>query len=109
VIQSATLQLCCAGIFAILFLPAVGTGEQQVDACSTCASAMGVDRLTLRVRQFTDDIHAVSGFGCVSCQGGDATIAGMETMDREKRSLDRPTPASIIQLCGRYPRSNYCH
>jgi predicted CXXCH cytochrome family protein len=101
VIRSATLQLCWAGLLAILFLPAVVIGEQQADTCSTCHLAMGVDRLTQPVQRFKDDIHAAKGFGCVSCHGGDATIAGMEAMDREKGYIGKPTPAQIIQVCGR--------
>lgn len=85
----------------MLFLPAVGFGQSQVDSCSTCHLAIGVENLTKPAVNYKADIHAAKGFGCVACHGGDATSSGMEAMDRAKGYIGKPNPAQVIEVCGR--------
>jgi hypothetical protein len=50
---------------------------------------------------FGEDIHAVKGFGCVSCHGGDATAEGMEAMDPDKGYIGKPERQQIVHVCSR--------
>jgi len=75
--------------------------QPQSESCAVCHLAMGVDHLTKPAELYKTDIHAAKGFGCVACHGGDGTIAGLESMDRKKGYIGKPTPTQIIELCGR--------
>ncbi|MDO8700353.1 MAG: cytochrome c3 family protein, partial [Deltaproteobacteria bacterium] len=99
--RPASRELFWLGLLATLLLPAVVFGQPQADTCSTCHLALGVENLTKPAENYKQDIHAAKGFGCVVCHGGDATISGMEAMDRAKGYIGKPTPAQIIQVCGR--------
>jgi len=76
-------------------------GQAQSDSCTDCHLAIGVEHLTKPAQQYKDDIHAAKGFGCVACHGGDSSIMGLEGMDRKKGYIGKPTPAQIIEVCGR--------
>jgi hypothetical protein len=82
---------------------AVGTAtaQAQEDTCATCHLALGIEKLTKPAENYKADIHAVRGFGCVACHGGDATKMGPEAMDKAKGFLGKPTPAQVIEVCGR--------
>ncbi len=71
------------------------------DTCATCHLALGVDKLTKPAENYKDDIHAAKGFGCIACHGGDATKMGPEAMDKSKGFIGKPTPAQVIDVCGR--------
>jgi len=73
---------------------------QQVDYCSSCHSALD-QRLSAPVAAFAADIHSQRGLSCVSCHGGDATVAGMNAMDPAKGFLGRPSKRRTPELCGR--------
>jgi hypothetical protein len=76
-------------------------GQEATDMCSECHRALGSEPLSGPVEQFATDIHAASGFGCVDCHGGDASIAGMGGMDPALGFLGVPTGAEVIEVCGR--------
>jgi predicted CXXCH cytochrome family protein len=99
--RPASRQLFRLGLLAILILPAVVFGQTQADTCSTCHLALGVENLTKPAENYKQDIHAAKGFGCVACHGGDATSSGMDAMDRAKGYIGKPTPAQVIEVCGR--------
>jgi len=75
--------------------------QQQTDSCSVCHLAIGVENLTKPAEQYKEDIHAAKGFDCVACHGGDANKMGLEAMDRAKGYIGKPSPAQIVQVCGR--------
>lgn len=75
--------------------------QPQSESCAVCHLAMGVDRLTKPAELYKSDIHAARGFGCVACHGGDGTIAGLESMDRKKGYIGKPTPTQVVEVCGR--------
>jgi predicted CXXCH cytochrome family protein len=62
---------------------------------------MGDDRLAPPAKKFPEDIHAVKGFGCVACHGGDPKQSGMEAMDPAKGYIGKPDRSQTAQLCGR--------
>ncbi len=99
--RPASRELFRLGLLAILIFPAVVFGQPQADTCSTCHLALGVENLTKPAENYKQDIHAAKGFGCVACHGGDATSSGMEAMDRAKGYIGKPTPAQVIEVCGR--------
>jgi hypothetical protein len=81
--------------------PRWADAQPQSESCAVCHLAMGVERLTKPAELYKADIHAAKGFGCVACHGGDGTIGGMESMDRKKGYIGKPTPAQIVEVCGR--------
>ena len=75
--------------------------QQPTESCATCHREFGGDRLGKPAVEFGEDIHALKGFGCVSCHGGDATKAGMEAMDPAKGYIGKPERRQVAQVCGR--------
>jgi nitrate/TMAO reductase-like tetraheme cytochrome c subunit len=94
-------------IFCALLILGVAAGSQSAyaqptsESCAVCHLAMGVENLTKPAELYKADIHAAKGFGCVACHGGDGTIGGMEAMDRKKGYIGKPTPAQVVEVCGR--------
>jgi hypothetical protein len=86
---------------AVFFARTAHAAQAQTDNCATCHLALGVDNLTKPAELYKSDIHAVKGFGCVACHGGDATKAGMDAMDKAKGYIGKPTPVQVIEACGR--------
>jgi nitrate/TMAO reductase-like tetraheme cytochrome c subunit len=97
----------CRLIFRALVVLVVGAcpqwanGQPQSESCAVCHLAMGVENLTKPAELYKADIHAAKGFGCVACHGGDGTIGGMESMDRKKGYIGKPTRVQVIEVCGR--------
>ena len=81
--------------------PGWADAQPQSESCAVCHLAMGVDHLTKPAELYKSDIHAAKGFGCVACHGGDGTIAGLESMDRKKGYIGKPTPTQVVEVCGR--------
>ncbi len=81
--------------------PQRANAQPQSESCAVCHLAMGVENLTKPAELYKADIHAAKGFGCVACHGGDGTIGGMESMDRKKGYIGKPTPAQVVEVCGR--------
>jgi len=73
----------------------------DADSCATCHLALGVHNLTKPAELYKTDIHAAKGFGCVACHGGDASIMGLEAMDRKKGYIGKPAGAQIVEVCGK--------
>ena len=80
---------------------AAAQAQAQEDSCATCHLALGIEKLTKPAENYKTDIHAVKGFGCVACHGGDASKMGLEAMDKEKGYIGKPKPAQVIEVCGR--------
>ena len=98
---SLNALLCLLAI--IMFLAPCGSiaAQGQSDSCADCHLVIGVENLTKPAQQYKEDIHAAKGFGCVACHGGDASIMGLEGMDRKKGYIGKPTHAQVIEVCGR--------
>jgi hypothetical protein len=80
---------------------AAAQAQAQEDSCATCHLALGIEKLTKPAENYKTDIHAVKGFGCVACHGGDASKMGLEAMDKTKGYIGKPKPAQVIEVCGR--------
>jgi hypothetical protein len=93
-----------AGLLGALALGAAALpagAEPPAETCPACHLAIGDERLGAPVKAFAEDIHAVKGFGCVACHGGDGKDPGMEAMDRAKGYVGKPERRQIVQVCGR--------
>lgn len=75
--------------------------QAESESCAVCHLAIGVEHLTKPAEIYKTDIHAVKGFGCVACHGGDGTIPGLEAMDPKKGYIGKPTPTQVVEVCGR--------
>lgn len=71
------------------------------ESCATCHLETGDERLEKPAKMFPEDIHALKGFGCVACHGGDPRATGMEAMDPKKGYIGKPKLEQIVQVCGR--------
>ncbi|HEY3304060.1 MAG TPA: hypothetical protein VGL70_11055 [Candidatus Binatia bacterium] len=93
---------CATAIFFLLvFAGVVPAAEPEAESCVACHRNFGDDRLGKPVKDFSQDIHAAKGFGCVACHGGDAKDPGMTAMDRAKGFVGKPARREIAQVCGR--------
>ena len=91
----------CVFVLTVFAPAAASKAQTQEDSCATCHLAIGVETLTKPAELYKTDIHAAKGFGCVACHGGDPSKMGLEAMDRAKGYIGKPTPAQVIQVCGR--------
>ncbi|MDP2603089.1 MAG: cytochrome c3 family protein [Deltaproteobacteria bacterium] len=89
------------GIAVILFLPVRAMGQPKVENCVACHQSLPDERLAGPAKLFKEDIHAVKGFGCVSCHGGDASDTEMSAMSPAKGYIGKPTGTKIVDVCGR--------
>ncbi len=88
-------------VAALAHMPApVAAQESPVDYCSSCHSALD-ERLSAPVTAFATDIHSERGLTCVSCHGGDATAAGLASMDPAKGFVGKPGAERTPEFCGR--------
>lgn len=69
-------------------------------SCVQCHAGLG-GPLAEPVTIFERDVHAETGFGCISCHGGDATEFSMDAMDPERGYIGVPARADIPGVCGR--------
>ena len=97
------LVFCALLILALWPWPRRADAQPQSETCAVCHLAMGVEQLTKPAELYKADIHAAKGFGCVACHGGDGTIGGLESMDRKKGYIGKPTRAQVVEVCG------HCH
>jgi hypothetical protein len=88
-------------VLVILLTVAGLMAQPQQDNCAVCHLALGVEHLTKPAEEYTADIHAAKGFGCVACHGGDASIMGLEGMDKKKGYIGKPAAAQVVAVCGR--------
>ena len=90
-------------LLATIVLGAVGelTAQTKDDSCATCHLALGIENLTKPAELYKADIHAVKGFGCVACHGGDPSVMGLEGMDRKKGYIGKPAGQQVVEVCGK--------
>jgi predicted CXXCH cytochrome family protein len=74
---------------------------QQSGSCIACHLALSDPRLAEPAKRFQEDVHAVQGFGCDACHGGDPNVAGPAAMDAATGYLGVPARQAIPQVCGR--------
>ena len=77
------------------------TQETPGGNCIACHRLMDDERLSAPTKTFAEDIHAIRGFGCVACHGGDDTASGLAGMDPALGFLAKPARGDIPQFCGR--------
>ena len=82
-------------------LDTVSNAQPVDDNCATCHLALGIANLTKPAEDYKSDIHAVKGFGCASCHGGDPSIMGLEGMDRKKGYIGKPAGGQVVEMCGK--------
>jgi predicted CXXCH cytochrome family protein len=81
--------------------PLLAAAQQQVDSCLSCHLNINDERLARPAKEFSEDIHATKGFGCIACHGGDAADSGMGAMDPGRGYIGKPKGRQIPQVCGR--------
>jgi len=82
----------------VLALPA---GAAAPSGCLDCHLALNDARLTPPAKASAEDVHAVAGFTCVFCHGGDASATDQEVAhDRRKGFRGRIAPRDIPEICG---------
>jgi predicted CXXCH cytochrome family protein len=101
VIRATSRGFLRLGIAVVLFLPVTAIGQQQGENCVACHQSLPDERLAGPAKLFSGDIHAVKGFGCVSCHGGDASDTEMSAMNPAKGYIGKPTGTKIVDVCGR--------
>ena len=79
----------------------VSKAQAADDNCATCHLVLGVPTLTKPAEDYKSDIHALRGFGCAACHGGDPNIMGLEAMDRKKGYIGKPAPIQVVEVCGK--------
>ncbi len=100
----AIVNLVVLVLAALLGQPPPMLGQNQETPggnCIACHRLLDDERLSAPTRTFAEDIHAVRGFGCIACHGGDETAAGLAGMDPALGFLAKPARGDIPQLCGR--------
>jgi nitrate/TMAO reductase-like tetraheme cytochrome c subunit len=90
-----TVLLCSGGGVGLAASPI------ENDNCATCHLALGIENLTKPAEDYKTDIHAVKGFSCASCHGGDPSIMGLEGMDRKKGYIGKPAGGQVVEMCGK--------
>ena len=104
IIPSAFLgSLSTISLVTIMFLvssPSIAA-QGQSDSCVDCHLVLGIEKLTKPAELYKMDIHAAKGFGCSACHGGDASVMGLEAMDRKKGYIGKPTAVQVIEVCGK--------
>ena len=80
---------------------AAQTQETPGGNCIACHRLLDDERLSAPAAAFADDIHAIRGFGCAACHGGDETAPGLAGMDPALGFLAKPERHEITQFCGR--------
>jgi hypothetical protein len=81
--------------------PALLAQAPEKGSCVTCHEILPDARLSDPVKAYVGDVHSAKGFGCVSCHGGDPTVAGMAAMDPAKGYVGKPQRDQLASLCGR--------
>ena len=77
------------------------TAQTKDDSCATCHLALGIEKLAKPAELYKADIHAAKGFGCAACHGGDASVMGLEGMDRKKGYIGKPAGQQVVEVCGK--------
>lgn len=85
----------------VFVLPASVKAQHPGESCAVCHLGIGDQRLKQPAEEYKTDVHSAKGFGCVSCHGGDGAISGRESMDPAKGYIGKPSPAQVIEVCGR--------
>lgn len=65
--------------------------------CRSCHLRQSEDRLSAPARDYDEDVHATTGFGCLACHG----TGGMDRLDPTKGFLSAPPRSEIVPLCSR--------
>ncbi len=79
----------------------VSAQQPAEDSCLTCHSVLGDERLAGPAKSFPEDTHAVRGFGCSMCHGGNPAVMGPDAMDPEMGYIGAPQGQQIPEVCGR--------
>jgi len=95
------LFIFCVVCLVFAALPGSVKAQHPGESCAVCHLSIGEERLKKPAEDYKSDVHSAKGFGCVSCHGGDGSIAGPGSMDPTKGYIGKPSPAQVINVCGR--------
>ena len=98
---SGALALAAALVLWTHAVSFAAEAKSSEDSCAACHLALGIEKLTQPAESYNADVHAAKGFGCASCHGGDPSMMGLESMDRKKGYIGKPTPAQVVEVCGK--------
>lgn len=102
IVKPKNYVIALAWVWILCFWAVVASAAESAnDSCLTCHLALGIEKLTQPAESYKADVHAAKGFSCVACHGGDATIMGLEAMDRKKGYIGKPTGIQVIEVCGK--------
>lgn len=65
--------------------------------CRSCHLRQSDDRLSAPARNYDEDVHATTGFGCLACHGS----GGSDRLDPNMGFLSAPPRSEIVPLCSR--------
>ncbi len=99
--MSYRLAVLCLVYIVVPVLPASVEAQHPGESCAVCHLGIGDERLKKPAEDYKIDVHSAKGFGCVSCHGGDGALPGLESMDPAKGYIGKPSPAQVIEVCGR--------
>ena len=84
--------------YAAIGMPASASAQAvpESEGCVQCHLGLDEERLVEPAALFPEDIHAETGFGCLSCHGG----GGAGVLDPNRGFLSTPARSEIPELCG---------
>lgn len=93
----------CGGLLSVSAPPAhaLPTGAPAANTCLDCHRKEKEARLAKPTLDFSNDIHAQRGLGCVACHGGVATDPEISAMDPDKGYIGKPKRGEIAELCAK--------
>ena len=72
-----------------------------VNTCLDCHHKEKERRLMEPTLDFSNDIHAQRGLGCVACHGGVASDPDISAMDPDQGYIGKPKRSEIAELCAK--------
>jgi hypothetical protein len=75
--------------------------DRSEESCVACHAAIPDERLSVPAVDWSEDVHAARGFGCVACHGGDGQEMSLDAMDPEHGYIGVPEARQIPEVCGR--------
>jgi predicted CXXCH cytochrome family protein len=96
-------SVAAAALAAAAALLAAAPAARAEDSCATCHAGLKEPRLADPAHRVTaEDVHFKRGFSCVSCHGGDGSVAEKEkSHDPARGWVGAPKGKAIIDVCGK--------
>ncbi len=100
-IRQVLMPVVCGSALVLSAGPPLAAQQPAQEGCVTCHLVLGDERLSGPAERYPEDIHAVRGFGCTACHGGDPAVMGPDAMDPETGYLGVPPRRLLPEVCGR--------